>query len=100
MTKGQLKFAAVIAWLVMTGGGIYLGLIYINPIVVWVLAMGCPAALLLTLQKIDPESYVDVDDDDYEIRPRKNDADDEDDIFILPPPLTIGYGAWSVSDDD
>ena len=54
MTKGQLKFAAVIAWLVMTGGGIYLGLIYINPIVVWVLAMGCPAALLLTLQKIDP----------------------------------------------
>lgn len=99
MTKGQLKFAAIIAWLVMSGGGIYLGLIYINPIVVWVLAMGCPAALLLTLQKIDPDGYSDGDDD-YEIRPRKNDADDEDDIFILPPPLTIGYGAWSVSDDD
>lgn len=99
MTKGQLKFAAVIAWLVMTGGGIYLGLIYINPIVVWIIGvMGCPAALLLMLQKIDPDGYSDSDDD-YETRSRKND-DDEDDIFITPPPLTIGYGVWNVSDDD
>lgn len=99
MTKGQMKFAAFVVWLVGSGGGIYMAFIYINPILVWIVGvMGCPAALLLMLQKIDPEGYID-DDDDQEARQSQNN-DDEDDIFITPPPLTIGYGIWGVSDDD
>ena len=96
MTKGQMEFAAFVVWLVGSGGGIYLGFIYLNPIFVWLVGVTCcPAALLLTLQKIDPDGYSDYD---QKVRQSKN--GDEDDIFITPPPLTIGYGIWGVSDDD
>lgn len=95
MTKGQMKFAAFVAWLVVSGGGIYMAFIYINPILVWIVGvMGCPAALLLILEKIEPSGFSDYD---HETRSSKNDGGD--DIFITPPPLAIGYGVWSVNDD-
>lgn len=98
MTKGQMEFAAFVVWLVVSGGGIYFGFIYLNPIFVWLVGVTCcPAALLLTLQKINPEGYID-DDDDQEARPRKNN-DDEDDMYIKPP-AAVGYRQWDDRDDD
>jgi hypothetical protein len=97
MTKGQMEFAAFVVWLVGSGSGIYLGFIYLNPIFVWLVGVTCcPAALLLTLQKINPEGY--IDDDDQEARPSKNN-DDEDDMYMKPP-AAVGYRQWDDRDDD
>lgn len=78
-------------------GILYLLFSYANPLFAWLLAViGCPATLLWMLGKIEPNGY---SDDDHEARPSK--SDDEDDIYMIdPPPLVIGYGIWSVHDDD